>query len=119
MKKLFLFLIIAMVSFSSIGYSQGFKLNINGDTSMGKYPIKYDTVQAILLITECDTCNAKSSFGYIINKGEYGIVNNNDGTYTLSIAYGYTYRFFGFLNHHKKPFDNHVTVWHGKERLSK
>ena len=113
MKRLILLFMLFTVS---IGYSQGVNFG-SLDWGMRNYPTKYDTVQAILLITECDTCNAKSSFGYIINKGEYGIVNNNDGTYTLSIAYGYTYRFFGFLNHHKKSFDSHVTVWHGKEKI--
>jgi hypothetical protein len=122
MKKLLVFLIIAIsFSCSQIAYSQGVQLNSNDwGTSMGKYPInpiKYDTVQAILLISDCDTCNAKSSFGYIIKKGEYGMIGGN-GTNTLSISMGYVFYPFDYLNRDKKPFNKPSIVWEGKEKKS-
>jgi hypothetical protein len=109
MKKLFLFL-IAIISFScsQIGYSQGVDLG-SLDWDSRNYPTKYDTV------AECDTCNAKSSFGYIIKKGEYGMIGGN-GTNTLSISMGYVFYPFDYLNRDKKPFNKPSIVWEGKEK---
>ena len=110
-------ILLCMLFIASIGYSQVGHLNSNDwGTFMGKYyPTKFDTVQAILLISECDTCNAKSSFGYIIKKGEYGMIGGN-GTNTLSISMGYVFYPFDYLNSEKKPFNKPFIVWKGEEK---
>ena len=97
-----------MLFFNSIAYGQ---LGIY--TEYPDKPFKYDTIKAILLITECNDCNAKSQNGYIIKEGKFGQVY--DGRLTLNIQYGYSYYRFGYLNKHKTPFDPKVIVWDGKE----
>jgi hypothetical protein len=65
----------------------------------------FDTIPAIMLITECDTCQAKSITGYFVRQRE-----TYYGDRMLPTNYEDYWSIIGYLNSERKPFKN-IIIW--------
>jgi|SRR6185312_615764 len=80
-----------------------------GGSYFGYHPSNiFDTIPAVLLITECDNCLSKSISGYFIQQkqtywGDRMPPGNYDDYWSI----------IGNLNSNKKPFDKGIRIWQG------
>lgn len=80
-----------------------------GGSYFGYHPQNvFDTIPAILLITECDNCASKSTNGYFVRQkqsywGDRMPPGNYDDYWSI----------IGHLNREKEPFKKGIIVWQG------